>query len=249
VSERVLLIGATSGIGRALCDQMARRGCELIIAGRDEDEASRVASDLFVRYGRQIHAERFEATAWEEHEAFFDRCLEHFDGDLDGVVLCVGYLPDQPETQLDFEEAFRTVTVNFVSALSILNRVANYMESRGSGYIVAISSVAGDRGRQSNYTYGSCKAALSVYLQGLRNRLFHAGVHVLTVKPGFVDTAMTYGIINANSPLVARPEQVSADIERAIRKRKNVLYTRWFWRPIMLVIRAIPESIFKRLRL
>ncbi len=115
--------------------------------------------------------------------------------------------------------------------------------------IAAISSVAGDRGRQSNYIYGAAKAGLTAYLQGLRNRLFFAGVHVLTIKPGFVATAMTDGLVNPNSPLLATPQQVARDIDRALRCRQNVLYTRWFWRPIMLIIRWIPEPVFKRLKL
>jgi short-subunit dehydrogenase len=127
--------------------------------------------------------------------------------------------------------------------------VANYLEERGRGYIAAVSSVAGDRGRQSNYTYGASKAGLSAYLQGLRNRLHPAGVHVLTVKPGFVDTPMTHGLVNPDSPLVASPEQVAADVDLAIRKRKDVIYTRWFWRAVMLVIGSIPERVFKRLKL
>src|SRR5262249_38784825 len=117
------------------------------------------------------------------------------------------------------------------------------------GYLAAISSVAGDRGRQSNYVYGAAKSALSTYLQGLRNRLWHKGVHVATIKPGFVDTTMTRGRLNPRSRLVASPERGARDIDRALRRRQNVLYTPWFWRPILRVITLIPEPIFKRLRL
>ena len=117
------------------------------------------------------------------------------------------------------------------------------------GFIAVISSVAGDRGRQSNYLYGAAKGGLSVYLQGLRNRGKHCGVHVMTVKPGFVATQMTVGLVDPKSPLVAQPEQVAKDIVRGLKKRKNIVYSRWFWRYIMLMIRSIPEWIFKRLRL
>ena len=122
---------------------------------------------------------------------------------------------------------------------------ANHLERRGAGYLAAISSVAGDRGRQSNYTYGIAKAGLTAYLQGLRNRLFHAGVHVLTINPGFTDTPMTRGKVDPKSPMVASPERVARDIDRTIRKRRNVLYTPWFWGPIMMIIRLVPESVLR----
>lgn len=249
MSENVLILGATSGIARALCHAMAKRGCRLVLAGRSGDELDRLARDLQVRYGADVFVETFEATDFDGHAALVSRCVRHFGGDLTGAVLSYGYLPDQPKTQVDFSEARKTLEVNLLSAISILNLVANYLQERGRGYIVAISSVAGDRGRQSNYTYGASKAGLSAYLQGLRNRLYPAGVHVLTVKPGFVDTPMTHGLVNPDSPLVATPEQVAADVDRAIRKRKDVIYTRWFWRAVMLVIGSIPERVFKRLKL
>ena len=147
------------------------------------------------------------------------------------------------------DEARRAIDLNFTSAVALLAPLASYLEGRRSGYLAAISSVAGDRGRQSNYTYGAAKAGLTAYLQGLRNRLYRSGVHVLTIKPGFVDTPMTRGLVNPNSPLVASPKRVARDIDRAIRRRRNTIYTPWFWRPIMLVVRLVPEFIFKRLKL
>jgi short-subunit dehydrogenase len=249
MSENVLILGTTSGIGRALCHTMARRGCRLVLAARNAEELGRIARDLEIRYGEKVFAEPFEATDFDAHPQFVDRCLRHFDDGLTGVVLCHGHLPDQRKTESAFHDARRTFEINFLSAVSVLDRMAEYLERRKRGYIAAISSVAADRGRQSNYTYGAAKAALTTYLQGLRNRLYPSGVHVLTIKPGFVDTPMTHGLVNLDSPLVATPERVAADIDRAIRKRKNVVYTPWFWRAIMAVIRAVPECIFKRLRL
>jgi short-subunit dehydrogenase len=158
----------------------------------------------------------------------------------------MGYLGDQAKGQCDGEEARRILETNFTGCVSALNILANHFEPRRAGFICAISSVAGDRGRQSNYLYGAAKAGLSAYLQGLRNRLFHAHVKVLTVKPGFVDTHMTYG--RSGLFLVASPESVAKGIFRAIVKGKDVVYLPWFWRPIMLVVRSIPEGIFKRLR-
>jgi len=249
MSENVLVLGATSGIARALCDRLAKRGCDLVVAGRNTEELTRIAGDLEVRHNRTVHVEAFEAMDFEAHGDFIDGCVKHFDGDLSGVILCYGYLPEQEETQVDFSEARKTVEINFLSAVSVLSHAANYLEKQKAGYIAAISSVAGDRGRQSNYTYGAAKAGLSAYLEGLRNRLHHAGVHVLTVKPGFVDTPMTHGLLDPESPMVASPDRVAADIDRAISKRRNVVYSPWFWRPIMMVIRWIPEWIFERMRL
>jgi decaprenylphospho-beta-D-erythro-pentofuranosid-2-ulose 2-reductase len=144
-------------------------------------------------------------------------------------------------------EARRVIDTNYTSAVSVLNLAADYLEQRRGGFICGLSSVAGDRGRQSNYLYGSSKAALSTYLQGLRNRLTRARVRVVTVKPGFVDTKMTFGL--SGMFLVATPERVAKDISQAIRRGRSVVYTPWFWRPIMLVIRTIPEFIFKRMKL
>jgi short-subunit dehydrogenase len=249
MSERVLILGSTSGIARALCHILAKRGCALILAGRNREELEKDAANLRLRHAAPVEVEPFDALKFEEHPAFFDRCTAHFGGELDGVVLCHGYLPDQTQAQRDGVEARRTIDVNLTSAVSLLNLAANYFEPRRKGYIAAISSVAGDRGRQSNYIYGAAKAGLTAYLQGLRNRLFHAGVHVLTINPGFTDTPMTRGKVNPKSPLVASPERVARDIDRGIRKRRNVLYTPWFWRPIMAIVRSVPEFVFKRLKM
>jgi decaprenylphospho-beta-D-erythro-pentofuranosid-2-ulose 2-reductase len=139
------------------------------------------------------------------------------------------------------------VAVNYLGAMSVLDQCAGVLAAGGNGFIIGISSVAGDRGRQSNYYYGSAKAGLSAYLSGLRNRLSGQGVHVMTVKPGFVDTAMTYGL--EGMFLVASPEDIGRQIVRAVGKRRNTVYLPWFWRYIMLIIRHIPEFVFKRLKL
>src|SRR5262249_40856636 len=143
----------------------------------------------------------------------------------------------------------QSLEINFVSAAALLEITAAYFEQRKTGYIAVISSVAGDRGRQSNYIYGAAKAGLTAYLQGLRNRLYHAGVHVLTIKPRFVATRMPFGKVNPNSPLVATPQRVAKDITRAIRHRRNVIYTPWIWRVILTIVCAIPEAIFKRMKM
>jgi decaprenylphospho-beta-D-erythro-pentofuranosid-2-ulose 2-reductase len=247
--EAYLILGATSGIARAVSHALAKRGCRLVLAARNAGELERLATDLKIRHQAAVESVAFDALDFAGHAAFVQRSTKVFESGLDGVVLCYGYMVDQSLAQADFAEAQRTIDVNFTSAVSVLERLADYFSQRRAGVIAAISSVAGDRGRQTNYLYGASKAGLSAYLQGLRNRLFHAGVHVLTIKPGYVATAMTDGLVNPNSPLLATPEQVAHDIDRALRRRQNVLYTRWFWRPIMMIIRALPEPLFKRLKL
>jgi short-subunit dehydrogenase len=249
MSESVVVLGASSGIAQAVCRRLAARGCRLILAGRNPAELEPLASDLRVRHQAEIAVESFDALDCAGFAGFVDRCFAQAGGALNGVVLCYGYMVDQPLTQSDPAEARRTIDVNFTSAVLLLERFAERFEKQKSGTITVISSVAGDRGRQSNYTYGAAKAGLTAYLQGLRNRLYHSGVHVLTVKPGFVDTRMTQGRVNPKSPLLATPDQVACSIDRAILRRKDVLYTPWFWRGIMTIIRLIPEPVFKRLRM
>jgi short-subunit dehydrogenase len=166
---------------------------------------------------------------------------------LHGVILCHGYLANQAKAQQDFDEARRMIDVNYTSAVSILNVAASYFEARQAGFVCALSSVAGDCGRQSNHIYGSTKAALNTYLEGLRVRLAKAGVPVTTVKPSFVDTRMTRG--QPGMFLVAKPERVARDICRAIRRRRGVVYTPWFWWGIMAIVCAIPTFLFNRLKL
>ena len=242
----VLILGATSAIASALAREFAAHKFDLVLGGRDREELSALASDLSLRYGVRNSILSFDALDTQTHASTLQSSLSEAGKALEGVVLCIGYLGDQAKGQTDWEEARRILETNFTGCVSALNILANHFEPRRAGFICAISSVAGDRGRQSNYLYGSAKAGLSAYLQGLRNRLFHAHVKVLTVKPGFVDTHMTYG--RSGLFLVASPESVAKDIFRAIVKGKDVVYLPWFWRPIMLVVRSIPEGIFKRLR-
>lgn len=249
MSENVLIIGATSGIARALARWMAERGCRILLAGRDMDELQRIRKDLELRYDTEAGVMLFQATEYDTHAKFFDDCQSHFEGNLQGVIVCHGFLPDQKEAEQNFDESRKTIDVNFLSAVSVMNLAAHYLEKKKAGYIAAISSVAGDRGRQSNYIYGASKAGLTAYLQGLRNRLYPAGVQVLTIKPGFVDTAMTAGLVDPDSRMVASPQKVAKDIDRAIQRKSNVLYTPFYWRFIMWVICAIPEWLFKRLKL
>ncbi|MCX5759676.1 MAG: SDR family oxidoreductase [Candidatus Hydrogenedentes bacterium] len=242
-----VVIGATSAIARATAIDLARQGYAVLLAARDMDDNERIATDLRVRCGSPAVALPFEALDVESHPAFVQTCRDVLGGALEGVVVCFGTLEAQDESQRDFSRARYVLDVNFTAAVSILEAFALHFEQRRSGFIAASSSVAGDRGRQSNYHYGAAKAGLSAYLQGLRNRLFQAGVSVTTIKPGFVDTKMTFGL--PGLMMVASAEGAGKAVAAAIRKRKNVAYVPWFWRYIMLIIIHIPELIFKRLRL
>lgn len=250
-----VIVGATSEIGRAAAIEIAREYGKVVVAGRDGNELAILAEDVRLRTGAAVAALSWEATAFDQHDEFVRQCIEAF-GSVDGVVVCHGFMADQQEAARHWSLTRQMIDVNFSAAVSVLNRFADYFENpalpRADGarrYLCGVSSVAGDRGRQSNYIYGATKSALSTYLAGLRNRLFRSGVAVVTVKPGFVDTSMTWGRLNPQSPVVAQPERVGRDIARAIRRRRSVVYTPWFWAGIMLIIRLIPEPLFKRLRL
>lgn len=242
--KNILLLGAYSDIGQALARAYAAEGNNVWLAGRKQEKLDDLAADLRIRYDQGVETFLFDAADTDSHESF----LEGLPVLPDSVVCIFGYLGEQEQAQSDWEQAHRILMANYVGAVSILNRVADAFEHRGNGSIVGISSVAGERGRQSNYLYGSAKGGFTLYLQGLRNRLFKKGVHVLTVKPGFVDTRMTEHL-QLPGPLTAKPEQVARAVVKAERKKKNTLYVLWMWRWIMLIIKLIPEPVFKRLSL
>jgi decaprenylphospho-beta-D-erythro-pentofuranosid-2-ulose 2-reductase len=242
----VLILGATSLIARAVATEFAIHHYDLILAGRNPEELSAVAADLAIRHGVKTQAQCFDVLEFETHQATLAPCLSGAGETLEGAILCVGYLGDQVAGQTDPRMAGRILDSNFTGCVSALNILANHFEKRRKGFVCALGSVAGDRGRQSNYLYGAAKGGLAIYLQGLRNRLFHANIRVITVKLGYVDTRMTYG--RPGLFLVASPERVARKIFEAITKGKDSVYLPWFWRFIMLVVRAIPETVFKRLR-
>lgn len=246
MSETVLILGATSGIARGAAIALASRGRNLILAGRDEVELQRIATDLSIRYGITTRIRLLDISDLAGQEELVGSLLH--DGEvLSGVLCAVGYLGEQETAFTDSEEASRIMIGNYTGPALLLDRLANLMIPNKSGFIIGIASVAGDRGRRSNFIYGSAKGGFGLYLQGLRNRLFREGIQVLTVKPGFVDTAMTYGM--PGMFLVAQPEDIGEGIVRAQEKGKDAVYLPGFWRYIMLIIRSIPEKIFKRLGL
>lgn len=244
--QTLLIVGATSGIARAMARQAAAEGARLHLAARDTTALERIVRDLRVRYRATVTCSRFDAFAYETHATLVRAAAEAM-GRLDGVVVAFGHLGDQETAEQNFEVAHSVINANYTGAVSLLTHAANHLEAQGHGFIVGVASVAGDRGRQSNYIYGSAKGAFALYLQGLRSRLAKKGVHVMTVKPGFVDTQMTFGLPGLF--LVASPARVAADVWKGVRKQRDVLYTPSFWRYIMRIIRAVPEPIFKKLSL
>jgi decaprenylphospho-beta-D-erythro-pentofuranosid-2-ulose 2-reductase len=240
----VLLLGASSDIATALARKFAAEKYDLQLAARHPGRLSSLVSDLSIRYGAAATLHEFDATDFESHAAFW----KALDPKPDITICIFGYLGDQTTAQSDWKECHRILDTNYTGAVSILNLIADTYAAEGKGLITGISSVAGERGRQSNYLYGSAKAGFTAYLEGLRNRLYHQKVHVLSVQPGFVDTRMTEGM-PLPPLLTAKPNQVADAIFKAIRKRRNTLYVKWFWRWIMLIIRNIPEPVFKKLKL
>jgi len=240
----VLLLGAGSDIAGSLARKFASAGYGIQLAARNVLRLEPLQKDVAIRYNVNCSLHEFDAAAPETHNAFFESLPVR----PDIAISIFGYLGDQDKAKSDWSECERILTVNYTGAVSILNIVANAYAARNEGTIVGISSVAGERGRQSNYFYGSAKAGFTAYLSGLRNRLYPAGVHVLTVKPGFVETKMT-----ENMPLpprlTAQPDAVAAAIFEAVRKKKDVLYVKWMWRWIMFMIKCIPEGVFKKMKL
>ena len=242
---RALILGAKSAIAQAIVERL--EGYDFVLAARRSNELEPFAADLRLRRSCQVDLIDFDALDFTSLE-HLPQQVHKTCGEFDLVVLVFGYMGDQESGRRDTEEMAQTINANFTGAAIALAHLANYLENRDKkGGLIGISSVAGDRGRQSNYLYGAAKGGLSLFLQGLRNRLATTPVHVLTVKPGFVDTPMPQDLDGLF--LVAPPAKVADDIVRAYEKKKNVLYTPFFWRWIMLLIRSIPERIFKKLKL
>ena len=244
MDKSVFIIGATSDIGMAIAEKYAREGYDLILGARNSGRLTPLQADLQLRFG--IHCSLLEldlnkpsalAGIWDSLE------------NKPGISICVaGYMQDNDEVLRDTQATLQTIESNFTGPVTLLNRIAlDYMNNR-SGVIAGFSSVAGLRGRQSNFIYGSAKAGFIAYLSGLRNKLYHHQVHVLTVLPGFVYTKMTAHLA-LPALLTATPAQVATAVYNGIRKKKNVIYVKWFWKWIMCVIRSVPEFLFKTKKL
>jgi short-subunit dehydrogenase len=245
--RKVLIVGATSAIAEATARRLAAKGDRLFLAARDSVRMDIVRQDLVVRGAAFVGAMALDATDRSRHAELLDAAQEAMDG-LDTVLIAHGVLSNQRACENSVEATLADLDVNALSVVALLTLVANRFEARRGGTVAVISSVAGDRGRKSNYVYGAAKGMVSLFLQGLRNRLAGVGVQVLTIKPGFVDTPMTAGIAKGGF-LWAKPDAVASGIVSAIERGRDVVYLPWFWRPIMAVIRLIPEFVFKRMNL
>jgi decaprenylphospho-beta-D-erythro-pentofuranosid-2-ulose 2-reductase len=240
----VLILGATSDIAQAVARAFAAQGYSIRLAGRDLGRLQLDAQDCRLRFNVDVSVHHFDATDTASHEAF----VEGLPG-LPTIAICaVGFLGEQKQAEIDHNHASAIIRSNFEGPANVFAMLARRMEARGSGILVGISSVAGDRGRASNYVYGAAKAGFTAFLSGLRQRLVGSGVRVITIKPGYVRTRMTKDM-NLPQPLTAEPDEVGHAIVRACRRAGNVVYVRPIWRWIMTVVRSIPEPIFKRLRL
>jgi short-subunit dehydrogenase len=242
-----IVLGATSAIAREFARAAAQGGADVLLAARDLDDARATAADIAIRTGKRCEAVKFDAGDTGTHAELVAWAQEFAASAPLSVFLAFGSMPEQ--AAIDAEPALigPTVATNFTNAAGILHRFAPVLEAQGSGAVVALGSVAGDRGRLKNYVYGAAKAGLHAYLQGLRARLFRKGVHVVTLKLGFVDTAMTWGL--PGMFLVAPPEAVAQAALAAVKKKRDIVYAPLFWWGIMTIIRHIPERIFKKLNI
>ena len=247
--SKIVIFGATSAIAAACARRWIALGNDLHLVGRDQAKLDVLRTDLDVRKGegQKISATVADLSDLSRHAALFDEAVAALGG-MDVVFVAHGTLPDQANCEASVEETMKQIGVNGLSPISLATIAAQRFETAGRGTIAVISSVAGDRGRQSNYTYGAAKGMLSIFLEGLRNRLARHNVHVVTIKPGFVDTPMT-AHISRKGGLWAQPDAIAAGIVAAVEKGRDVAYLPAVWWPIMFIIRHIPERIFKRLSL
>jgi len=237
----VLILGGRSVIKRKLARIYAQDGYNVVLAARNAEKLAADAGDVGIRSGRTAKIREFDVLDTTAHGRFVDS----FEELPDTVISLVGLMTSQADAQTDFAAADLMIRSNYLGLVSILGEIANRMEERGSGTIIGVSSVAGDRGRASNYIYGSAKAGLTAFLSGLRNRLFTKGVTVITVKPGFVRTRMTERM-KLPAILTAEPDEIAGAIRRAHKNNRLVVYHRPIWRLIMLIIHFLPERIFAR---
>ncbi len=239
-------MGATSSIAIATMRQLARPDTRFMLVARNRDRLTAVAQDLHTRGALEVDTWVMDLDDTAAHEEMLASAAERLQR-IDLALIAHGVLGDQQAAEADFEAAAAVLHTNFISAVSLLTWLGNYFQAQRGGTLAVVSSVAGDRGRKSNYVYGASKAALNVFLEGLRNRIDRDGVQVLTIKPGFVATPMTAHV--AKNALFASPQQVARGICKAIEQRRDVAYVPWFWAVIMLLVRSIPSRFFKKMNL
>lgn len=244
--RKILVLGATSGIAEATCRIWAAQGASLFLVARNPEKLAAVAADLKTRGASFVDTAVADLDDTDKHPALLAHAINSLTG-MDIAYLAHGILGDQTHAEQDFNTAAQIIHTNFMAPVSLVTWLANFCVQRRSGTIAVLSSVAGDRGRKSNYVYGSSKAGLSAFLDGLRNRVDREGVKVVTIKPGPVKTAMTAGM--PKNEKFADVDSVAEAIVKAIDKGKDTAYVPFQWRPIMFVVRHIPERVFKKLNL
>lgn len=244
--SNILILGATSAIAKHTTRLFATDEHSLYLVARNESKLSSMKQDMLVRGAKEVNYESLDLADNKQHKDLISRVTETM-GSIDTVLIAYGTLAEQSKSEESYENTLKELQINCLSVISLLTILANQFEQQKSGCIAVISSPSGDRGRQSNYIYGTAKGALSIFLQGLRNRLAKSKVHVLTIKPGFVDTPMTKDFKKGS--LWANPEVISKGVYNAIKKKREVVYLPFFWRYIMMIIKSIPEKIFKYLSL
>ncbi len=245
MNGRIVILGATSGIGRAVAEGFIANQCDVVLCGRHTDALNRLSTHLKTALGKEI-----PYTCWDVNDtAKTEQTVQSLFSEhtIRGIFCSAGIMPSQENCLSNTSDFLSTIHTNFTATALAIETFAHHLENQGHGFISVVSSVAGDRGRQSNYVYGSSKAGLTAFLSGLRNRLHKKGILVQTVKPGFVRTRMTEHL--SDGPLMAKPANVAKDIIKAIERKKDVIYTPFYWKFILGVIQYLPEFIFKRLSL
>lgn len=242
--RKILIIGATSAIAEATARRLAERSSTFYLAGRNTSHLEAIASDLTVRGAKEVFVGQLDLADLGAHEGLLNDALARL-GTIDIALIAHGTLPNQSLCSEAPDVALREFNVNGTATIAIAGRVASML--RKGATLAVISSVAGDRGRASNYLYGSAKAAVTAFLSGLGQRLRPGNINVLTIKPGFVDTPMTSGF--KKGALWAKPDAIAKGIISAIDKRKAVVYLPWFWWGIMTAIKCVPEAVFRRIKL
>jgi decaprenylphospho-beta-D-erythro-pentofuranosid-2-ulose 2-reductase len=242
----VLILGATSSIAIATMRRLAAQNAHFMLVARNSDRLTAVAQDLHTRGAFAVDTWVTDLDDTAAHPEMLATAAQRL-GRIDLALISHGVLGDQHAAETDFQFAAAILHTNFISTVSLLTWLGNYFQAQRAGTLAVVSSVAGDRGRKSNYVYGASKGALNVFLDGLRNRIDRDGVQVLTIKPGFVATPMTAHV--PQNALFASPDQVARGILKAIERGRDVAYVPGFWLFIMLIIRTIPGRIFKKMNL
>ncbi len=242
--KKILVLGGYSGIAQAVLNILVSQEVTLYLVGRDEQKLQ-IVKDHLSAYGKsKVILDVFDLNNIQQHKDLLDRAIQQMNG-LDILFVCYGILPNQRNLEEEPEMSINNYMTNAISTINFVSLAANYFEEKNQGTIAVVTSVAGDRGRKSNYFYGSAKACVDTFLEGLRHRLFRKNVHIITIKPGLVDTPMVKDL--EKKILVARPERVARDIVNALDAKKKIVYTPSFFRFIMLIVKLLPRSIFYRL--